>query len=112
MSKHNARSGGKFGGSHTTFIPAAAQAADIAASCDKVTNVTSGIIEMQRGKSGGRRNVKIIDVEGGILLAVTDGTAHQEVRVYASNIQAAKLHIARGVRSAGLSITFGSRISK
>jgi hypothetical protein len=112
MSKLHSRSGGKFGGSHTTFIPAAAIAADVATSCDKVSKVSPGIINMSRGKSGTRRNVRIIDGGHCILLVVTDGAAHQEVRVFTSDAQAAKLCIARGVRNDGLSIGFGSRISK
>lgn len=111
MSKHIKRSGGKFGGDHTTFIPVAAIAADVAASCNAVTNIASGIINLPRGKSGSRRNVKIVDVESGILLVVTDGAAHQEVRVYASDVQNAKLCIARGVRNEGLTISFGSRLT-
>lgn len=111
MSKHIKRSGGKFGGTHTTFIPAAASAADVAVSCMAVTNVSSGVISIPRSKSGARRNVKIADIDSGILLVVTDGTAHQEVRVYASDIQEAKLCIAKGVRNVGLSISFGSRLA-
>lgn len=110
MSKQIKRSGGKFGGDHTTFIPAAAIAADVAESCHAVTNISPGIINTSRGKSGSRCNVKIIDVESGILLAVTAGSAHQEVRVYASDIPAAKLCIAKGVRDEGMTISFGSRI--
>lgn len=112
MSKHITRSGGKFGGSHTTFIPAAARAADVAASCDAVTNIASGIINLPRNKSGTRRSVKIVDIESGILLIVTDGAAHQEVRVYSSDTQAAKLCIAKGVRNQGLTIYFGSRLTQ
>lgn len=112
MSKRHSRSGGKFGGDHTTFIHAAVIAADVAASCDAVTNISSGIISSPRGKSGNRRNVKIVDVDSGILLVVADGAAHQEVRVYATDIQGAKLCIARGVRNRGLSISFGNRLTK
>lgn len=111
MSKREKRSGGKFGGSHTTFIPVAAIAADIAVACYHVTNVSSGIIDLPRKKSGNRRHVKIIDVESRILLAVTDGAAHQDVRVYASDVQEAKLFIARGVRDKDISISFGNRIA-
>ena len=112
MSKRISRSGGKFGGSHTTFIPAAAIAADIAANCDAVTNIASGIINIPQGKSGNRRHVKIVDVESGILLTVTDGAAHQEVRVYAGDVQAVKLCIAQGVRNERLTISFGNRITQ
>lgn len=111
MSKHICRSGGKYGGSHTTFISAAAIAADIAASCDVVTNIAAGIINTPRNKSGVRRNVKIVDVKGAIMLTVTEGAAHQEVRVYASDTQAAKLCIAKGVRNKGLTVSFGSRVT-
>lgn len=109
MSKSAIRAGGKFGGTHTTMCPAAAVAADVAAACEQVTNISPGIINNAPGKRGGRRNVKIVDVEGGILLVVTDGATHQEVRVYAGDTQEAKLFIAKGVRSAGLSISFGDR---
>ncbi len=110
MSKLISRRGGKYGGDHSTFIPVAAIAAEVAASCSEVTNICSGVIDLPRGKGGSRRNVKIIDVEAGILLVVTAGAAHQEVRIYTSDTQAAKLCIARGVRNRGLTISFGSRL--
>ena len=112
MSKHISRSGGKFGGSHTTFTPVAALAAEAARKCPTVTNIAPGIINQGRGKSGSRRNVKIVDVEGGILLVVTDGAAHQEVRVYTANMHRTKLHIAKEMRDRRLSISFGNRIPR
>jgi len=110
MSKHHARSGGKFGGTHTTFIPVAAMAADIAASSDAVHNIASGKIVMSRAKSSSRRHVKITDYAGCILLSVSEGSAHQEVRVYVSDVHAAKLYIAKGCRDNGLTISFGKKI--
>lgn len=110
MSSRCKRSGGKFGGDHTTFIPAAAIAADVACSCQYVTTVSSGMIESPRTKSGKRRHLKIIDTNWGILLSATDGAAHQEVRVYTTNVPASKLHIARGVRNEQLTISFGNQI--
>ena len=113
MSKQVKRSGRKLGGKHTTYIPAAAIAADIAVACDAVTNVVPGVIKVSKGKSGSRRNVKIIDVDGGmILLAVTDGAIHQEVRVCVCDKQQAKLCIAQAVRNEGLTISFGSRVTE
>ena len=72
-----------------------------------VTNVASGLINTSRKKKGSRKHVKIIDTEWGILLCVTDGSAHQEIRIYASSVHHAKLSIARGARNANLTISFG-----
>lgn len=110
MSKRSSRSGGKFGGNHTTFIAAAAIAADIAATCGHVTIVSSGVINTPRNKSGSRRHVKIVDTEHCILLGVTDGAAHQDVRVYTNNSQETKLYVAKGARDAGLTISFGTGV--
>ena len=109
-SRHHARLGGKFGGTHTTFISVAVMAAGIAASSDAVYNIAAGIIVMSRAKSSSRRHVKIIDDAGGILLSVSEGSAHQEVRVYVSDVHAAKLHIAKGCRDNDLTISFGKKI--
>lgn len=107
MSKRAHRHGGKFGGDHTSFIGIACIVADIAVSCEFVTNVASGLINTSRKKKGSRKHVKIIDTEWGILLCVTDGSAHQEIRIYASSVHHAKLSIARGARNANLTISFG-----
>lgn len=107
MSNMQKRSGEKYGGDHTTFIPAAATLADIAAKCVHVTRISPGTIECPRSKSGSRRHVKIIDADHWILLSVTDGAAHQEVKVYVSDAHEAKLCIARGARNQGITISFG-----
>ena len=110
MSKRSSRSGGKFGGNHTTFIAAAVIVADIAAACRHVTIVPSGVINTPRNKSRSRRHVKIVGAEHCVLLGVTDGAAHQDVRVYTNNSQETKLHIAKGARDAGLTTSFGKGV--
>jgi hypothetical protein len=107
MSTKSTRSGGKFTGSHTTVVPAAATVADIAAACDAVYKVALGYISPGIGPVNGQRRVKIGDENGSsILLSVRDGTSLQEIRVFATDRQEAKLHIARGALNAGFKISF------
>ncbi len=108
MSK-DSRSGGKYSGNHTTLIPAAAIVCDIAHACPSVTKISPGFIKAGLHSAHGNRRVKITDSEGSILLSVRDNTSHQEVRVYTSDMQAAKLAIARGAINANLGIGFGKK---
>lgn len=106
MSKHS-RAGGKFTGNHTTLIPAATIVCDIADACPSVTKITPGFIKAGLKSVNGHRRVKITERDGAILLSIRDNASHQEVYVYASNMQAAKLAVARGARDKGLNIGFG-----
>lgn len=109
MSKHS-RSGGKFTGNHTTLIPAASLICDIADACSSVTKITPGFITAGIRSANGHRRVKITEKGGAILLSVRDNASHQEVFVYASDTQQAKLSIARGARNEGLGIAFGDKV--
>ena len=106
MSDKHSRSGGKFSGNHTTLIPAAALVADIAHACSVVTRISPGFLKAGLKSVSGRKRVKITDDGAQLLLSVRDNTSHQEVHVYASDMQAAKLAIAKGARDAGLTISF------
>jgi len=106
MSNKYSRSGGKFNGNHTTLIPAACTIADIAENCSAVTKISPGFIKAGLKSVNGMRRVKITDDNLCLLLSVRDNTSHQELRIYVTDIQAAKLAIAKGARSAGLSISF------
>ncbi len=107
MSNKYSRAGGKYSGNHTSLIPAAAVVCDIAHACPTVTRISPGFIKAGLRSVNGQRRVKITDYEGLILLSVRDNTSHQEVHVYAQDVQVAKLAIARGARSAALRISFG-----
>lgn len=107
MSNKYSRSGGKFSGNHTTLTPAACLLADIAHKCDAVTRISPGFLKAGLKSVNGNRRVKITDNGSCILLSVRDNTSHQEVHVYASDTQIAKLAIARGARDAELAISFG-----
>ncbi|MDO8664610.1 MAG: DUF2103 domain-containing protein [Candidatus Liptonbacteria bacterium] len=111
MSK-DSRSGGKYSGNHTTLIPAAATLCDIANACPNVTKISPSFITSGIGSAQGKRRVKIIEDGGNILLSVRDNTSHQEVRVYVSNMHAAKFAIACGARNANLGISFGKMPNK
>src|SRR3989344_858049 len=107
MSGKNSRSGGKYTGNHTTLVPAATVVCDLADKCSAVTKISPGFIKAGLHSVGGQRRVKITEHQGRVLLSVRDNTTHQEVHIYADDLQMAKLAIARGARDAGLSISFG-----
>lgn len=109
MSTKNSRSGGKYSGNHTTLIPAATIMCDIAHNCKSVTRISPGFIKSGLRSVSGHRRVKITEHGGVLLLSVRDNTSHQEVYVYANDLQAAKLAIACGARDKNLDISFGKQ---
>jgi len=107
MGNKYSRSGGKFSGNHTTLVPAVCIVADIASECSSVDSISPGFIKAGLKSTSGQRRVKITDDGSSVLLSVRDNASHQEVRVYVSNMQVAKLALAKGARNAGLDISFG-----
>lgn len=106
MSKYS-RSGGKYTGNHTTLIPLACVACDIATGISEVTKITPGFIRAGLKSVGGQRRVKFTDENPHtILLSVRDNASHQEIRVYVTNIQEARTAIARRLRDANIAIRF------
>ncbi len=106
MSK-DSRSGGKYTGNHTTLVPLAALACDVANSVREVTKITPGIIKAGLPSVSGRRRIKFTgDNHNTILLSVRDNTSHQDVYVYTTDKQTAMTAIARGVLNAGIAISF------
>lgn len=106
MSK-DSRSGGKYTGNHTTLIPAAVIACDIANALSQVIKISPGFISAGTGHGCGRKRVKFTDESKScILLKVGDNTSHQEVRVYVNNIQVARTALARRLRDADIAICF------
>lgn len=109
MSTKYSRSGGKFNGNHTTLSPAACLVADIAHNCPVVTKISPGFLRAGLKSVNGQRRVKLTRQDSCILLAIRDNASHQEVHVYADNLQVAMLTIAKGARDAGLHIAFGKQ---
>lgn len=105
MSKKISRAGGKYTGNHTTLIPIAASACDIANQCPVVTKISPGFIKAGLGSTGKRR-VKISEQNGYLLLSVRDTSAHQEVHVYATDVMAAKKAIAQGLHHIDIAVTY------
>jgi hypothetical protein len=106
VSNKDSRSGGKYSGNHTTLTPAAALVCDIAHACEHVTRISPGFLKAGLKSVNGNRRVKITRDGAQILLSVRDNASQQEVHVYATDIPAAILAIARGVRNANLAISF------
>lgn len=106
MSKYS-RSGGKYTGNHTTLIPLAAIACDIASAIPEVTKITPGFIKAGLKSVSGQRRVKIVDENSHcIFLSVRDNNSHQEIYVYVTDIQEARTTIARRLRDVGVAIRF------
>lgn len=106
MSKYS-RSGGKYTGNHTTLIPLACTTCDIASGIPGVTKITPGFISSGKGSGRSNRRVKFTDENSHcILLSVKDNGAHQEVRVYVTDIQEVRTTIARRLRDADIAIRF------
>ncbi len=100
MAKKNTRTGGKYGGNHTTVIPGAGIIADIAHACSYVTKISVGFIKGGLSPTRGIRRIKIVTDEGSILVSVRDNISHQELRIYASNVPLATQVIIDGAREA------------
>ena len=65
------------------------------------------MLESGKGVSGGSsQKVKFSDMKGGLLLTVRQSRSVQEVRVYSTNVQAARLALARAFRDEGIPIAF------
>ncbi|MEK7614936.1 MAG: DUF2103 domain-containing protein [Patescibacteria group bacterium] len=107
MSNKDSRSGGKYGGNHTTLIHAAATVCDIAESCSAVTRISPGFIKAGLPGVNGKRRIKIVEQSGALLLTVRDNTSHQEVYIYASDLQAVKSILEQGAQKAGFFVSFG-----
>jgi hypothetical protein len=108
MANSRKRWGGKLGGDHTTVIEAAWRFLPEVIKEDTITMISPGFITAGKNSTG-RNAVKIIDDKGCILLSIRGASAHQEVRVFASNLQQAKLAIARAARNTEFHLSFGRR---
>ncbi len=105
MSKKNSRAGGKYGGGHTTVIPAAGIVADIADLCGAVTKISVGFITSGLRPTKGVRRVKITSDGRSLLISVRDNISQQELRVYTTDVALAMHHIAKEVRAVGFNVT-------
>ncbi len=103
--KKGSRAGGKYTGSHTTVIPAAGEVADIADRCELVTKIALGFIKAGLPPAKGIRRLKLKQDGASLLLSVRDNTSHQELHVYATDLDKAKDTIAFGAAAIGLQVS-------
>ncbi len=105
MAKKNSRSGGKFNTSHTTVVPSAGEIADIAERCPYVTKIALGFIKAGLPSAKGLKRVKVMTDEGSLLFTVRGNTSQQELRIYATDVEAAKRMILHDAHLAGFKVT-------
>ena len=98
MSTKNSRSGGKYGGNHTTLTPSAIKICDIANKCELVTKISPGYIKSGLKSSRGNTRVKISIQEKVILLSIRGNINHQEVFIYGTNLEEIKNQLIRGIK--------------
>lgn len=87
MSRKTHRQGGKFTGSHTTIIDAAAVVVDTAKRREEVTKICLSII--QNVRSNGRR-LKFKSIQAGWQVIIYGNTYMQDVYIYTSNPETTK----------------------
>jgi len=104
MSGKNARSGGKYTGNHTSLTPAAAVVADIADGCHFVTKISPGFIKSGLRSAKGQRRVKITEKDAGLMLSVRGNISHQELHLFADNVEAAKEYLIKEIKKEGFLI--------
>lgn len=107
MSTKNARSGGKYSGSHTTVTPFAGEVCDLIHPLGEVTKITLGIIKAGLKSPKNGKAVKISTVSSAILLSIRDNTSCEDVYIYSNNLREAKLAIAKKLRDNKIRISFG-----
>jgi hypothetical protein len=100
------RAGGKMRGTHTTFSDLAAEVVDLAHRIPEIVGISAGVLQSGKGFAGGSQKVKIGDFKGGVILTVRQSRSVQEIRLYVTCEQAAKLAIAKALRNANIPITF------
>ncbi len=109
MSNKGHRSGGKFGGSHTSYIPLAEVLVDIVAGYQDVVKISAGFIKAGLPSVSGQRRVKLADIQGGVLLSIRDNTSHQEVWVYTSDVSKTKRSMSQMIREKKIHLSFGEQ---
>ena len=107
MSTKSSRSGGKYTGSHTTIIPAAAEVTDFIHKRPEVTRISIGYIKTGLAHSRGGIHIKIgYGYNRCILLQIRGNNTQQEIRVWTNEAHSTKLAIAQKMRNQKINISF------
>ncbi len=104
--KKGHRAGGKYAGSHTTVIPAAALLTDVASRLPEVTKISLGFVTSGLRSVGGLRRAKVTERGGNLLVSVRDNTSLQQVVIYSADLQATKRALYRGGLDCGIEVSF------
>ncbi len=102
----NHRSGGKYGPSHTTVIPAAAILTDIAERQPEVSKISLGFIKAGLPSIEGKFRAKITERPGNLLVSVRDNTSMQELTLYTPEPAKTKRTLYRAAKKDGIEVSF------
>ena len=104
--KKDHRSGGKFGSSHTTVVPAAGLLCDIAEREKEVTKISLGFIKSGLRSLEGKKRAKVTVRQGNLLLSVRDNSSNQEITIYTTDTHKTKRALYRGGLDEGIEVSF------
>ena len=101
MSTKNSRSGGKYGGSHTTVTPDAGIICDAIHNIEGITKISPGYIKSGLRSVGGKRRVKILIDTGFLLVTVRGNTTTQEIYIYSNDLEIARNKVGGEIKKLG-----------
>jgi len=76
------KSGGKYGGRHTSFIALAGELAKVLEQDERVSKISPGLIKAGLSNVSGDKRIKLIEQKACILVRVRENISIQEFRVY------------------------------
>jgi len=76
------KSGGKYGGRHTSFIALAGELAKVLEHDERVSKISPGVIKAGLPNVSGDKRIKLIEQPSCVLVRVRENISIQEFRVY------------------------------
>jgi len=81
------KSGGKYGGKHTSFVALAGELAVVLEKDDRVSKISPGIIKSGLPNVSGDKRIKLLEQKSCVLIRVRENISMQEFRVYGIGIE-------------------------
>ena len=82
MAGRISKSGGKYGGRHTSFIDLAGKLATTLEKDARVTKISPGLIKTGLSNISGDKRIKLLEQKSCILVRVRENISIQEFRIY------------------------------
>jgi hypothetical protein len=110
MPKKNHKMGGKYRGSHTTYIDAASKVLRAMERMPEVEGIDLGHMMIRKSSGNGHQSVKVQQIGDGCLcLSVRGSRMVQEILFYTHHVDAVTCALLRIARDAGMRVISGPR---